>query len=478
MDSFGKLVSRSLARLIATREEEKKVAVEKADGSSLTPNMRALRLTMTLSDQLLSMGMPASSVVHLALGIANTYCTRKVHIDVSYNQIIISQDRGVEREPLTLIRTTAPRSTNYRTMQQLQSLAIDIEHGNVVLDDAETRLDFIIDRVKNYPNWFTYIAGGGLSAGSAILYTGSISMVILAFVVGTFVAWLIAKFAKIALPSFFTQIAASLFVTLVTAGLTWLVSQGYVNAIESINPTIITISGIVLLVAGMAIVGAFQDAIEEYYVTATARILRVAMMTMGIVLGVGIGLYITKNLGISFTVTPDRLTFASASYQYIGAVIISASFALGNHAIVTSALLTGVVGFLGYWIFLATSGLGVTTIPSYAAAGLFIGFVAALVSRAWRMPSLAVVNAGIVPLVPGLTLYNGLMGIVSPADVNDPNLLIRAILIAIAIAAGASFGLIIGRPTRRSVIALQNSLPQRKLHRDTRKEPTNNRQAS
>ena len=91
----------------------------------------------------------------------------------------------------------------------------------------------------------------------------------------------------------------------------WFVSHGYVDFMGSVNPTLITVGGIVLLVAGMAIVGAFQDAIDEYYVTAGARLLRVAMMTTGIVAGVGIGLYASRKLGISFIPTPDRLTFAS-----------------------------------------------------------------------------------------------------------------------------------------------------------------------
>ncbi len=64
------------------------------------------------------------------------------------------------------------------------------------------------------------------------------------------------------------------------------------DIISYINPTLIAISGIVLLVAGMMIVGALQDAIDEYYLTATARILKVIMKTGGIVLGVTIGLYI------------------------------------------------------------------------------------------------------------------------------------------------------------------------------------------
>ena len=44
---------------------------------SLTPNMRALRLAMSMTDQLASMGVAASDAVHMCLGITNTYCKRK-----------------------------------------------------------------------------------------------------------------------------------------------------------------------------------------------------------------------------------------------------------------------------------------------------------------------------------------------------------------------------------------------------------------
>ena len=77
------------------------------------------------------------------------------------------------------------------------------------------------------------------------------------------------------------------------------------------------------------------------------------------------------------------------------------------------------------------------------------------------MPSLAIVNASIVPLVPGLILYNGLMGLIAPENApGGDDLLLRAILISVAIAAGASFGVLVGRPTRRSFVLIRNSLPQ------------------
>lgn len=231
-----------------------------------------------------------------------------------------------------------------------------------------------------------------------------------------------------------------------------------------IDPTILTVGGIVLLVAGMMIVGAFQDAIDEYYVTASARLLKVVMLTLGIVLGVSIGLYAARQFGLAFVATPDSLSFTNTTYQYIGAVIISASFALSNNSRPVGLLITGASGLLGYYVLLAVSELGLIIIPANAVAGFTVGFTATVVSRLTRIPSQAIIDAGIVPLVPGLTLYNGLMALIAnPAAADGTLLLMRAILIAVTIAAGASFGVLIGRPTRRSLVTLRNNLPERPL---------------
>ena len=189
------------------------------------------------------------------------------------------------------------------------------------------------------------------------------------------------------------------------------------------------------------------------------------MLTLGIVLGVGMGLYAAKQFGLSFVATPDRLSFSSTTYQYIGAVIISASFALGNNSRPIGLIITGASGLLGYYTLLAMSELGLMIIPANAVAGFVVGFIATIVSRAIHIPSQAVIDSGIVPLVPGLTLYNGLMALIAdPTSSDGTLLLLRSVLIAVSIAAGASFGVLIGRPTRRSLVLLRNSLPERPLH--------------
>ena len=71
--------------------------------------------------------------------------------NVSYTQITISQDRGVDREPLTLIRTVVPDDANYQLIHSLQRLALAIRHKHIPLHQAEACLEKIICKQGRSP---------------------------------------------------------------------------------------------------------------------------------------------------------------------------------------------------------------------------------------------------------------------------------------------------------------------------------------
>jgi hypothetical protein len=62
------------------------------------------------------------------------------------------------------------------------------------------------------------------------------------------------------------------------------------------------------------------------------------------------------------------------------------------------------------------------------------------------------------------------MALIIESSASTPNLgsgsdlLLDALLVALAIAAGASFGRLVTRPLRRTLVRAQNSLPLRKLN--------------
>lgn len=432
-------------------------------GENLNPNLRALRLTMTISDMLLSMGVPALSVVSKALDITETYCKRPVHVDISANLIMLSQIRGMEKEPLTLIRPVALRDVNNMTIQDIQRLVYEIRQGKLPLEQAENRLDTILKEAKSYPWWVIMLGNASIAAAVSLMFTKSWQVVLTTFAIGMMVDRVLAYLVKRGIPSFFRQVGAAMFATM-AAALVALMGKNGIAFFEGMNPTLIVVGGIIMLVAGLAIVGAIQDAIDEYYITAASRILKVLMLTTGIVVGILISLYIARWLGFGIAVSPDPLRLNSVEYQLVGGGLAAAAFALATQTRLRALLWAGVVGGLSLAISYEIRGLGVSVITASGAAAVFAGVAGSLFSRLWRTPSYGIIAAGILPLVPGLALYNGLMQLVNyPAGSilfsGGLGTLFTAFATALAIAAGASFGSIVGRPLHQKLTHTRNVLP-------------------
>lgn len=432
-------------------------------GEGLTPNMRALRMATTMADQLLSMGVSANSVVSKVLDVTDTYCEKPVHIDISANVVMVSQLRGIEREPLTLIRPVALREVNYMTIQAIQNLIYEIGKGQHNLDEAEKILEEIIAKPMRFPWWAIMFGNASIVAGVTLMYTSDWRAIVTTFGIGIIIDRLLALLAKYAIPPFFRQILAAASITFIAAGINALAYNG-VEFFAGLNPTLLVVGGVVMLVAGLVIVGAIQDAIDEYYVTANARITKVFMQTVGIVVGILAALYAARKLGMGIAVSPDPLQLNSFDFQVAGAIVASAGYALAGQTRRRAVVGVGIIGGIGLFLMsYIMTHLGISAVPASGVAALFIGVSAAMISRFWRTPSVGIISGAIVPLVPGLTLYTGLMQLIQypPGDPDFPRAigtLFTALALALTIAAGASLGSMVGRPIRQQVANRRNTV--------------------
>ena len=435
---------------------------EKID-ENLTPNLRALRLTMTAADTLLSMGVSANSVVAMALDITETYCKRPVHIDINSNLLMLSQLRGIDKEPLTLFRPVIAREINNMTILSVQHLIQNIKDGHLTLEQAELELEKIFKMPKAYPWWLIMIANAGVAVGVALFYTTSWRILLTTFCIGLAADRLIALLIKGAVPIFFRQIFTAAFITLSAAVIALLSREG-VQFFDGMNPTLIVVGGIIILLAGLTIVSAIQDAIDEYYLTAVSRILKVVMLTIGIVIGILIGLYTARKLGFGIAVSPDPLLVGTLQMQLVGAGVLSVAYAVFTQTNLRAIVAAGLIGAGGFAIAYYVQSAEISLVAATAVAAIFVGFVASLLSRVWRAPSAGIIAAGILPLVPGLALYNGLMQLIAYAP-GEPNFyrgiltLSTALAIALALAAGASFGSMVGQPFHLKLAMRRNALP-------------------
>src|SRR5690606_5190251 len=103
--------------------------------------------------------------------------------------------------------------------------------------------------------------------------------------IATLAAWLIELIrfwlTRRQLPDFYIQIAGGLCGSLLAVGAAALPL--------GITTSLAISANIVVLLAGLGFIGAIQDALTGYYLTAGARILEVLLSTTGIIVGVSVG---------------------------------------------------------------------------------------------------------------------------------------------------------------------------------------------
>ncbi|MDF2666123.1 MAG: hypothetical protein K0R81_1973 [Microbacterium sp.] len=261
--------------------------------------------------------------------------------------------------------------------------------------------------------------------------------------------------ARARVPYFFAQIAGG-FVLTVVAALSPLLQYTGIDAAAAIRPSVIVASGIVLMLAGLTVVGAAQDAIDGFALTATGRILELTTQTLGVVLGILAGLETVRVLGTGMSPPSSALPLGPVSVQFVGAAVIAIAVAVINGAgariIVVSATLS-LVAWAGY---LGASSLGFE-VAAASGVGAFIGsFAGIVVAYRLHVPSVAITTAAILPMVPGAAVFRGLLGIVESGD--DPAVLMAGVTtltgaatIGIALAVGASLGIYLGQPVRATL---------------------------
>jgi uncharacterized membrane protein YjjP (DUF1212 family) len=224
-----------------------------ASAASVTQPAAALNLAIQVGDCLLSAGMSANDVVVAILGITDAYGLTRVHVDVTYTSISASYYPARGAPPITCIRVVQPDDIDYSKVRAVDRLEERIRRG-LPIDEATRAFDRIEDAPHRYPQWVAMIGNAGVSAGAAILFTTSWKIILATFLTGLIVDRMLAAMEHWRVPPFFQQFAGAALITLVAAGISEASAQG-VSFFVGVDPTLVVVGGIVMLVAGMTIVG-------------------------------------------------------------------------------------------------------------------------------------------------------------------------------------------------------------------------------
>lgn len=425
-----------------------------ADGVDDTTARAVIDLALRTGEALLSTGAPALDVTASVLRLVEGFGLSSCHVDVTYTSITVSYHRGEVDEPMTVLRVVKVRAADYNRLQHLQAIVRDAAAGDLDVQQARVRLEETVRAPHPYQRWLVTVALAGMGAAVAALLGGGPLLMSIAAATTAAIDRVQRALERVGLPAFFTQAVGGAMPTLVAVGLLSLVPRGALRD-SQVSPSLVVATGIVVLLAGLSVVGAAQDALDGFYVTAGARGLEVLVLTLGIVAGIVTVLSMAQHVGVPLRVVASQSLASDPVVQVLAAVGVSALFAVSGYTRGRGVVVAAGAGGLGWAAFVTATTAGVGPAGSSAFAAAVIGLVAQVVAERWQVPSLVITTAGIVPLLPGLAVYRGLFQLVEqgPTQALGPGLssLFGAAATGIGLAAGVSLGAFVGRRLRREL---------------------------
>lgn len=401
---------------------------------------QSLDLALRVGEVLLSSGAGASDVVATMVDVTHACGVRRVTADVTFVDLTLHHQPSADEPAATQVRRVGRRPVDYGQLTQVDAIVQDLVDGKADREEARARLARIVSTGHARPRWTVTLALGVTGAGIAMTLGGDVLVCTLAFVAACAIDRTKVRLAGEALPMFYQQVAGGLIASViaVVAAATPL----------DVNPSQVVTAGIVVLLAGIGLVGAMQDAIMSFPVTASARLVDAILATVGIIAGVAGGLAVGGLLHVELTdVEPGASGLAAVGVMMAGAGIAAAAHAYGCYAPLRAVVVVAGVGALARGVSSAFSGgsLGAPWGAAVAATG--IGLVSYVLSARVSVPALSIVVPSIAPLLPGLAIYRGLALLADGKD-GVPDLATAA-LTAVSLAAGVILGHYLAQPVRQ-----------------------------
>lgn len=396
---------------------------------------RVLDLTLRIGELLLAGGEGAEDVEAAMFAVCRSYGLDRCEPTVTFTQLSVTYQPSLVDDPVTASRIVRRRATDYTRLAAVFQLVDDLSdpESTISLEEAYRRLAEIRRNRHPYPGWALTVASGLLAGAASALVGGGVVVFVaaaLGAMLGDRLAWVCSGRG---LPEFYQFLVAAMPPAAIGVALT-------VAHVDVAASAVIT-GGLFALLPGRALVAGVQDGLTGYYITASARLLEVMYLFVGIVVGVLLVLYFGVNLGAQLN--PDAaLGSAERPLWQLGAsMLLSLTFAVLLQQERSTVLAVTLNGGVAWAVYGAMHDVGdISPVASTAVAAGVVGLFGQLLSRYRFASALPYTTAAIGPLLPGSATYFGLLGF-AQNDV-DAGLvsLTKAAALAMAIAIGVNLG--------------------------------------
>ncbi len=395
-----------------------------------------LALAVQAGDLLLRSGAETARVeatvdilVH-AFGFALSDCL------VTPTGVYISLDDPRLPAPVTRVHRVHSRGVHYARISAVNDLSRRVREGRLSLPAAQAELDRITAAPDPYPFPLWLAAGATSAAGLAILLGGEVQDVIPAFASTVLVLLVGAGLARSRIPAVFSDFSGALLASGVALAL--------VAAGLPIHADLVIAGGIMKLVPGAALLLAVQDGIAGDLLSSGARGLETLLKAAALASGVGLVLTQAVHLGLSIPVAGPPATVWQIPIQVGAAFVASATYAVSNHVPRFAIVTAGLAGAAGWLANLLIVQVEPTALTATFLAAFLVGVLSWGFARWQRAPVTLYVLPGMLPLLPGLTIFNGMLALAKTQNVTGLLVLVQAVFLGGALAAGVALSNTVG----------------------------------
>jgi uncharacterized membrane protein YjjP (DUF1212 family) len=439
----------------------------------VTVDAREVNLTLDfclrVGELLISTGAGAADVTATMRSLSQHLGLRGAEVDVTYTSLSMSYQADPEAIPIHTTRQVKNRTIDYDHLTAVDHLVRQVVRDEVDLQGARIALGRIISGGHRRPRWAATLGMAVMAAAFTVYVGGELRVVILAFISGASIDQLQHLLhRRWRLPLFYLQVAG--------AGLATLLAVIAAALPLDLDVSTSITANITVMLAGISFMGALQDALTGFHVTASARIMEALVSTAGIIAGVTGGLVFASAVGVPIhgAVSGGVTSLQSITLATVGGAVGAAAFAYAAYAPKRTLAPIAVIAAVAVILSIVVPG-DVGRTWRVAVAALFIGLVAYSVATRLKVPPLVIVVSSVVPFLPGYSIYRGLTMLAqeTPATTSVGLVaLFTAASVALALASGVYLGEFIAQPLSRRSWRIETRLSGPRLVGPLRKDRT------
>ena len=269
-------------------------------------------------------GAPAATVTHTLLAVARTFGRPNASATVTMDQLTMSEISPDEDRSISISHAVGTAEFNLSAIRAVESTTKDVIRGDISLATGTQRLEEIEYTPLGHHAVIRLLGWALMSAGFAMLLGAGWVSMLLAAIIAFVMEGISGYLSEQEMPIFFIHVATGA----LTTGAALLIVEFTTEA----SPAVVITAALVAKLAGGAALGAAQDVLTGWYLTATARILDAALVTAGLVVGVIGALSFAARYGLSLDLTEEPEQERALLIVAVSAILIAGGFALGSHA--------------------------------------------------------------------------------------------------------------------------------------------------